>query len=57
MAHVVVMGAGIGGISMTFELRESLAKDHKITLVSNNPYFQFTPSNPWVGQGRRRVRH
>ncbi|MCC2097448.1 MAG: FAD-dependent oxidoreductase, partial [Hyphomicrobiales bacterium] len=53
MAHVVVLGAGIGGISITFELRESLAKEHKVTLVSNNPYFQFTPSNPWVAVGWR----
>ncbi|MGE3247527.1 MAG: NAD(P)/FAD-dependent oxidoreductase, partial [Beijerinckiaceae bacterium] len=53
MAHVVVLGAGIGGVSMTYELREKLGKAHQITLVNNNPYFQFTPSNPWVGVGWR----
>ncbi len=53
MSHIVVLGAGIGGVSMTFELREALGKQHKITLVNDNPYFQFTPSNPWVGVGWR----
>ena len=53
MAHIVVLGAGIGGISMTYELREALGEDHRITLVNNTPYFQFTPSNPWVGVGWR----
>ena len=34
-------------------MREVLGKGHRITLVNNSPYFQFTPSNPWVGVGRR----
>ena len=53
MAQIVVLGAGIGGISMTYELRKALGKDHRITLVNDTPYFQFTPSNPWVGVGWR----
>jgi len=53
MAHIVVLGAGIGGIPAAFELREKFGKKHSITLVSNLPYFQFTPSNPWVGLGWR----
>ncbi|KAB2912460.1 MAG: NAD(P)/FAD-dependent oxidoreductase [Hyphomicrobiaceae bacterium] len=53
MAHIVVLGAGIGGISMTYELRTVVGADDRITLINNNPYFQFTPSNPWVGVGWR----
>jgi sulfide:quinone oxidoreductase len=53
MSHVVILGAGIGGISTTFELKAALARDHRITLVEKNPYFQFTPSNPWVAVGWR----
>ncbi|MGZ5852867.1 MAG: NAD(P)/FAD-dependent oxidoreductase [Xanthobacteraceae bacterium] len=53
MAHIVVLGAGIGGISMAYELSEALGRTHDITVVNNNPYFQFTPSNPWVGVGWR----
>lgn len=53
MAHVVILGAGIGGISTTYELRAALGRKHHLTLISNTPYFQFTPSNPWVGVGWR----
>lgn len=53
MARIIVLGAGIGGISIAYELRAAVAGEHTITLVSNSPYFQFTPSNPWVGVGWR----
>jgi len=53
MSHIVVLGAGVGGISMAYELRHALGRAHEITLLNNNPYFQFTPSNPWVGVGWR----
>jgi sulfide:quinone oxidoreductase len=48
MAHIVIMGAGIGGLPAAFELREALRKEHRITVVSNSPKFHFVPSNPWV---------
>ncbi len=51
MAHIVVLGAGIGGIPMAYEMRDMAGKGHKITVVNDNPFFQFTPSNPWVGVG------
>ncbi|MBN2905783.1 MAG: NAD(P)/FAD-dependent oxidoreductase [Rhodobacteraceae bacterium] len=54
MAHVVVLGAGLGGTLQAYELRETLAKGDTITVISNKPYFQFTPSNPWAGVGWRR---
>jgi sulfide:quinone oxidoreductase len=53
MARIIVLGAGIGGISMAYELKEAIGRQHTVTLVSNNSYFQFTPSNPWVGVGWR----
>ena len=53
MARIVVLGAGIGGVSMAYELKTAVGREHTITLVNNNPYFQFTPSNPWVGVGWR----
>ena len=48
MAHIVVLGGGIGGVSCTYELKRALRSEDRITLVSDKPLFQFTPSNPWV---------
>lgn len=48
MAKIVIIGAGVGGIPMAYEVREELGKEHEITLVSNTPEFHFVPSNPWV---------
>lgn len=48
MANIVVLGGGIGGISCAYELKHAVRKEDQITLISNKPFFQFTPSNPWV---------
>jgi len=53
MAHVVVLGAGIGGIPAAFEVRKRLAKAHRVTLIGARPHFEFTPSNPWLAVGWR----
>lgn len=54
MARIVVMGAGIGGISQVYELRKELGKEHEIVLVGDSERFEFTPSNPWVAVGWRK---
>ena len=54
MSHIVVLGAGTGGMPAAYELREELGKDHRITVVNASDYFQFVPSNPWVGVGWRK---
>lgn len=51
MAHVVVIGAGLGGLPCAYELKKFLGKGHKITVVSSIPKFTFTPSLPWVALG------
>ena len=48
MAHIVIIGAGIGGMPMAYEMRELARPDDVITVVSNSPTFHFVPSNPWV---------
>ena len=48
MAHIVVMGAGIGGIPFAYEAREKLGKTHDITVINASEEFQFLPSNPWL---------
>lgn len=54
MAHIVVLGGGIGGVTLAYELRAHLAKDHLVTLISDSDKFDFTPSNPWVAVGWRK---
>ncbi|MEQ1525642.1 MAG: FAD/NAD(P)-binding oxidoreductase [Gallionella sp.] len=49
MAHIVIMGAGIGGLPMAYEMQEKIGKNDKVTVVSNSETFHFVPSNPWVG--------
>ncbi len=53
MAHIVVLGAGTGGMPAAYELRATLDKTHRITVVNALDYFQFVPSNPWVAVGWR----
>ena len=48
MSHIIVLGGGIGGVSCAYELKNAVRKEDRVTLVSNKPFFQFTPSNPWV---------
>jgi sulfide:quinone oxidoreductase len=49
MTHVVIIGAGVGGVPMAYEMRALLGKKDKVTVISNTDTFHFTPSNPWVG--------
>ena len=53
MAHVVVLGAGLGGTIMAYELRDRLGKEHRVSVVTNGGSFFFVPSNPWVAVGWR----
>ena len=53
MSHIVVLGAGTGGLPAAYELREKLGRAHRITVVNAVDYFQFVPSNPWVAVGWR----
>jgi sulfide:quinone oxidoreductase len=48
MAHVVVIGAGLGGLPTAYELRHMLSPKHDVTLISNRSAFTFIPSLPWV---------
>ncbi len=53
MAHVVIIGAGTGGMPCAYEMRDALDKEHLVTMISENETFDFTPSNPWVAVGWR----
>lgn len=53
MAHIVILGAGTGGLPAAYELRAAIDRTHRITVVNAVDYFQFVPSNPWVAVGWR----
>jgi sulfide:quinone oxidoreductase len=54
MAHIVILGAGLGGMPAAYEMRAMLGKEHKVTVVNAVDHFQFVPSNPWVAVGWRK---
>lgn len=53
MAHIVILGAGLGGMPAAYEMRAALAREHKVTVVNERADFQFVPSNPWIAVGTR----
>jgi len=48
MANIVVIGAGLGGTLMAYELKEQLREGDKLTVVGQGRIYHFVPSNPWV---------
>ncbi len=53
MAHIVVLGAGLGGSIMAYELRDTVRPEDRITVITKEPKYHFVPSNPWVAVGWR----
>lgn len=49
MAHIVILGAGLGGAIMAYEMKAELRPEDKLTVVTKDPVYHFVPSNPWVG--------
>ena len=54
MAHIVILGAGTGGMPCAYEMREVLSREHQITVINASENFQFVPSNPWLAVGWRK---
>lgn len=48
MAKIIIIGGGIGGVSMAYEMRCLARKKDEVMLVSDSETFHFVPSNPWV---------
>jgi len=53
MAHVVVLGAGLGGTIMAYELRDNLSQTDRVSIINKGSKYSFVPSNPWVAVGWR----
>ena len=52
MAKIVVLGAGISGHTAAAILKKNLGKSHEVVVVSPSEYYQWIPSNIWVGVGK-----
>jgi monoamine oxidase len=51
MAHIVVIGAGLGGVPAAFDLRKHLPKNHRVTAFVALP--QIPPRNvTWSKKGK-----
>ena len=46
--RIVILGAGLGGTIAAYEIRAAVKDRAEVTLLSDSPFFSFTPSNPWV---------
>ena len=53
MTRIVILGAGLGGMSAAYDLKAALGDKADILVVGDGPYFNFTPSNPWLAVGWR----
>ncbi len=55
MAHIVILGAGLGGVIMAYEMKARLRKEDSLTVVNLGSTYTFVPSNPWVAVGWRKA--
>lgn len=53
MSDVVVLGAGLSGTLMAYELVPQLRPEDRLTVIAEGPKYHFVPSNPWVAIGWR----
>jgi sulfide:quinone oxidoreductase len=54
MADVVVLGAGLSGTLMAYELIPHIRPEDRLTVIGQGPRYHFVPSNPWVAIGWRK---
>ena len=51
MSRVVVLGAGVAGHTAASFARKWLGKEHTVTVISPRDFYNWIPSNIWVGVG------
>lgn len=54
MANIVVLGAGLSGALITYELLPELSKSDRLVVIGQGDTYHFVPSNPWVAVGWRK---
>lgn len=55
MAHVLILGAGFGGLACASELARLLPPGHRVTLVDEKDRFLMGTTKLWLLDGRRRL--
>ena len=53
MSEVVVLGAGLGGTLLAYEMVPHLRRQDRLTVIGQGTNYHFVPSNPWVAVGWR----
>ena len=48
MAHVVIIGAGTGGMPCAYEMRDALGSEHQITMITENETFDLHTLIKWI---------
>ncbi|MGO9135833.1 MAG: NAD(P)/FAD-dependent oxidoreductase [Methylovirgula sp.] len=56
MSEVVIVGAGLSGTIMAYELMPYLRAEDRLTLIGQGAIYHFVPSNPWIAVGWRERR-
>lgn len=51
--EIIVLGAGLGGTLMAYELVDQLRPEDHLTVIGQGAIYHFVPSNPWVAIGWR----
>jgi len=54
MVNIVVLGAGLGGAIMAYEMKEMAGPGDRVTVITKGTHYSFVPSNPWVAVGWRK---
>ena len=54
MAEIVIIGGGLSGAIMAYEMKDQVRREDRITVVTKDPVYHFVPSNPWVPVGWRK---
>ena len=54
MAHIVILGAGLGGIPTALEMKAAARSEDRVSVISKTDKYTFIPSNPWVAVGWRK---
>jgi sulfide:quinone oxidoreductase len=52
--HILILGAGVGGQVVANELRRSLPREHRVTVIERDVRHAFAPSFLWVMTGDRK---